>query len=133
MVTRSQRGLGPNRQLAAMNICKENCVGERLYYVTHRSSQGRYNRRKYDGEAAKMEEQNVFSFWGVGGYKGGGRTWTGKWVGLGYTMSNSQRIIILKNFFKKMLLPFLFFETFSEELVFIVAWRHLRVGFLFRP
>lgn len=38
------------------------------------------------------------------------------------------------NFFlitlKKMLLPFLFFETFSGELVFIVAWRHLRVGFL---
>lgn len=108
MVTRSQRGLGPNRQLAAMNICKENCVGERLYCVTHRSSQGRYNRRKYDGEAAKMEEQNVFSFGGMGGYKGGGRTWTGKWVGLGYTISNSQRIIFLKITFKKC--SFLFYS-----------------------
>lgn len=98
MVTKSQRGLGPNRQLAAMNICKKNCLGERLYCVTHRSSQGRYNKRKYDREVAKMEEQNVFSFWGVEGYKG---TWTGKWVGLGYTMSSSQRIIFFKITFKK--------------------------------
>lgn len=49
-----------------------------------------------------MEEQYVFSFLGVGmgRYKGGGRTRTGKWVGLGYTMSSSQRIIFF-NYVKK--------------------------------
>lgn len=55
----------------------------------------------------------IFYFWGGGGYKGkGGYDKTGKWMGLGFMMWNSQRINF-KTCFELLKLIIVMFQTLT--------------------
>jgi hypothetical protein len=85
------RGLEPRQWLITMNVCKQRCMNNRVYWGT-----------RWHTTASTMR-WGLFCFvyfyftrfyFLVGrGCKGrGGYTGMGRWVGLGYMMGNSQRI-----------------------------------------